>query len=80
MVGLEAELALVRLLGAEPEEALHRRAAMRSADPVALGAPFEFAGFRRLAQRLTSAQQCFYVDAVVGMARGHVHLYVSPRR
>src|SRR5262249_35068701 len=60
------------LLGAEPVEALHARAAVRAVDPFNRGAPLELRGFGRLLERLLRAEERFDVNTVV---YGFVVLY-----
>ena len=65
MVGVEGELALVLLLGAEAVEAFDGGAAVRAVHPLARRAPLELGGLGCLGQRFARAEQCLDVDAVV---------------
>src|ERR1700733_4168058 len=65
VVGVEGELLLVLLLGAQAIEALDGGAAVRTVDPLDRRAPLELRRFRRVLQRRLCAEQSFDVDPIV---------------
>src|SRR5262245_1822927 len=67
MIGLDGEGLVAALLGAEAEEAVDLRAAVRAVDPVARRAPLELRGLRRLLQRFAGAEKCVDINAIVDL-------------
>src|SRR3954454_4438114 len=80
MIGVERVPLVVALLFTEPEEALDVAGAVRPVLPLAGGPPLELRALGRSGQSLSSAEQCFDVDAVVdrGFRCGHVPLLQWP--
>src|SRR5690606_31465999 len=79
MVRVVAERGPVRLLRAEPEEAVHDGTAVRAANPFARRAPLEARRLGCFRESLPCAEQRFDVDAVIGLDCGDVHVGCSPR-
>src|ERR1700722_14307398 len=83
MVPVVAELALMGLLGTEPEEAVDLRSAMCALEPGVAGAPFEVGGFGLTLEGLAGRQQELDVDSVINRGSctrhfSHLRMGTSP--